>query len=107
MQSLIKSKHCPLKHDNGTCIPAGCYCSNVSDETCAILHNAYEAGYRVGLTVKDRDSQNTGCEFCHWNYVVMSGSAMNNDMFHRSCTARFCPNCGRYLGGDEKDNHEN
>lgn len=37
-------KDCPMRHENGNCIPAGGFCTAVNDPICEALHNAYECG---------------------------------------------------------------
>ena len=39
-------KDCPMRHsDNGNCLPAGGFCTAVSDPICKALHNAYSCGW--------------------------------------------------------------
>ena len=39
--SLIE---CPMRHDNGNCLPNGGFCLSVSKETCLAMQNAYQMG---------------------------------------------------------------
>lgn len=38
-------KNCPMRHDNGNCLPCGGFCTAVNDAICEALHNAYRYGY--------------------------------------------------------------
>ena len=40
-----KRKGCPMRHENGNCLPCGGFCLAVNDEICRALHNAYSHGY--------------------------------------------------------------
>ena len=35
---------CPMRHENGNCLPAGGFCTAVNDSICEALHNAYRHG---------------------------------------------------------------
>ena len=37
-------KGCPMRHENGNCLPHGGFCLSVNDCVCEALHNAYEHG---------------------------------------------------------------
>lgn len=37
--------NCPMRHENGNCLPCGGFCLAVSDEICRALYNAYSHGY--------------------------------------------------------------
>ena len=44
---LVKTRereNCPMRHENGNCLPAGGFCTAVNDPICDALHNAYENG---------------------------------------------------------------
>lgn len=36
-------KNCPMRHENGNCLPAGGFCT-ANKDICEALHNAYELG---------------------------------------------------------------
>lgn len=36
--------NCPMRHENGNCLPHGGFCLAVNDETCEALHNAFQNG---------------------------------------------------------------
>ena len=38
-------KDCPMRHENGNCLPCGGFCTAVNDEICDALHKAYNRGY--------------------------------------------------------------
>ena len=37
-------KTCPMRHNNGNCLPAGGFCTAVGTQICEALHNAYDCG---------------------------------------------------------------
>ena len=37
-------KDCPMRHENGNCLPVGGFCTAVNDSICEALHNAYRHG---------------------------------------------------------------
>lgn len=37
-------KDCPMRHENGNCLPAGGFCTAVNDAICSSLHNAFRHG---------------------------------------------------------------
>lgn len=41
-------KDCPMRHENGNCMPAGGFCTANNDCICKALHNAYDDGYIAG-----------------------------------------------------------
>lgn len=46
-------ENCPMRHENGNCMPAGGFCTAVNDPICQALHNAYNAGYiNASITVR-------------------------------------------------------
>lgn len=40
-------KDCPMRHENGNCMPAGGFCTAVNNPICEALHNAYDTGRRA------------------------------------------------------------
>lgn len=51
-------KDCPMRHENGNCLPAGGFCTAVSNPICEALHNAYLSGYAacaLKISVKETD----------------------------------------------------
>lgn len=44
-----KTHGCPLRHENGNCLPIGGFCTAVQDEICFALRNAYENGKFDGM----------------------------------------------------------
>lgn len=38
-------KECPMRHENGNCLPAGGFCTAVNELICIALKNAYSSGY--------------------------------------------------------------
>ena len=41
---MADRKDCPMRHENGNCLPAGGFCTAVNDSICEALHNAYRHG---------------------------------------------------------------
>ena len=37
-------KDCPMRHENGNCLPSGGFCTAVNAPICAAIHNAYYMG---------------------------------------------------------------
>ena len=48
----LRRKDCPMRHENGNCLPHGGICTSVSDTVCEAMHNAYRAGKTAASTVK-------------------------------------------------------
>lgn len=48
-------RDCPMRHENGNCLPAGGFCTAVNKPICEALKNAYEMG--------SRNTMNDFCEF--------------------------------------------
>lgn len=44
---MADRKDCPMRHENGNCLPAGGFCTSVNDSICEALHNAYECGAKM------------------------------------------------------------
>lgn len=46
MNTLLSElrKDCPMRHENGNCLPCGGFCTAVNDPICEALHNAYRDG---------------------------------------------------------------
>lgn len=42
-------ENCPLRHDNGNCLPVGGFCAAVCDEVCNAVRKAYGDGYEDGF----------------------------------------------------------
>lgn len=51
-ETLIDRKDCPMRSENGNCIPVGGFCTAVSEEYCAVCHNAYSTGFADAATFK-------------------------------------------------------
>ena len=43
-----KRVNCPMRHENGNCLPVGGFCTAVNDPICDGLHNAFDKGYVAG-----------------------------------------------------------
>ena len=44
-------KDCPMRHENGNCLPIGGFCTSVNDCICLGLHNAYSDGMNDAYTM--------------------------------------------------------
>ena len=42
---ITDRKNCPMRHENGNCLPAGRFCTAVNNEICSALHKAYYSGF--------------------------------------------------------------
>lgn len=45
----VNRQDCPMRHENGNCLPCGGFCTSVNNEICQALHNAYDHGYTDGV----------------------------------------------------------
>ena len=51
-------KDCPMRGALGNCLPVGGFCANaVSDEICAVIHNAYQHGYSDAIALLKGESK--------------------------------------------------
>jgi hypothetical protein len=52
---------CPMRHENGNCMPTGGFCMAVNDSICLALHNAYECGRHdvISIISKALNKENT------------------------------------------------
>lgn len=41
---MTDRENCPMRHENGNCLPCGGFCLAVNDEICEALHNAFQNG---------------------------------------------------------------
>ena len=50
-------KDCPMRHENGNCLPVGGFCTSVNDEICKGLKSVYEHGKHdgVGQYLRERE----------------------------------------------------
>ena len=46
---FIRPKDCPMRHENGNCLPCGGFCTAVNLPVCEAVHNAYKMGEESGL----------------------------------------------------------
>ena len=44
----LNTEECPMRHENGNCLPMGGCCPALRNEICDALNQAFEMGYRTG-----------------------------------------------------------
>jgi hypothetical protein len=44
--TMAELKPCPMRHENGNCLPSGGFCTAVNKPICEALHNAYDMAVR-------------------------------------------------------------
>ena len=49
-------KNCPLRHENGNCLPCGGFCTAVNDAICEAIHQAYDHGFGDGYRKAQADA---------------------------------------------------
>jgi len=49
MSNSTRRPECPLRHENGNCLPHGGFCTAVNVNVCEAMHKAYEAGITDSL----------------------------------------------------------
>ena len=49
---MIDRKDCPMRSENGNCLPVGGFCTAVPEEYCTVCHNAYSTGFADAATFK-------------------------------------------------------
>lgn len=101
-------KECPMRHENGNCLPAGGFCTAVREVVCEALQNAYQMGYMdMGCEAKKEIKSGK------W---VITKTQFGEDVTCPYCKARprraeygyylrdnFCPQCGAKLEGGEDE----
>lgn len=50
-------KDCPMRHENGNCLPAGGFCTAGSNPICEALHNAYNNGWRAAALRAQKEAE--------------------------------------------------
>lgn len=87
-------KDCPMRHENGNCLPCGGFCTAVNAPICAAMHNAYYMGKTSAADV---------VEVVHGEWIFNRGQAYGEPLYFCSvCTDggsewgkdKYCPNCG-------------
>ena len=117
-----KRLNCPMRHDNGNCLPCGGFCTAVNDSICESLHNAFRHGQtaeyeRLTLEVikENRKFEEERLEALRKLYEKVTTIASErphgqmeeiepcNIMVDRQCCScgtamgsqdNYCPNCG-------------
>lgn len=57
-------KPCPMRHENGNCLPTGGFCTDIDVPICKALLNAYTMGYadfanwakKINNIIKENDN---------------------------------------------------
>ena len=49
---MIDRTDCPMRAENGNCLPVGGFCTAVPEEYCTVCHNAYSTGFADAATFK-------------------------------------------------------
>ena len=71
---MTERRNCPMRHENGNCLPHGGFCTAVTEEICKALHNAYEHGLQdAAHQHKSRVSE----EESEQDYTDMFGQRMS------------------------------
>ena len=42
--SMLEYVNCPMRHENGNCLPCGGFCTAVNKPICEAMQNAYRMG---------------------------------------------------------------
>lgn len=50
-RGALMRKECPMRHENGNCLPCGGFCTAVIDPICEAMHNAYYMGKKPAANV--------------------------------------------------------
>ena len=53
-------ENCPMRHECGNCLPAGCFCTAVNDHICEALNNAFNHGVYYAITIIKRQGNVLG-----------------------------------------------
>ena len=69
MMDAEKRLNCPMRHENGNCLPMGGFCTAVNDPICEAMHNAYRHGADAVPVVWCKDCKEYSCSswFCRLN----------------------------------------
>lgn len=62
MLGIKKRGACPMRHENGNCLPAGGFCTAVNDCICEALHNAFNSGVAAFANELIRQSKEAPAE---------------------------------------------
>lgn len=101
-----KPQKCPMRHENGNCVPCGGFCLAVQPLICEALQNAFDMGMRDGISVTMRakslvvqkhgrwlDGRCTNCTFEAEEFFDYEGRLI-------VYTTDYCPNCGAKMDGE-------
>lgn len=63
---MAERENCPMRHENGNCLPCGGFCLAVNDLICEAMHNAYYKGFRNAVVERKKpEPQKELCIFWH------------------------------------------
>lgn len=98
-------KNCPMRHNNGNCMPAGGFCTAVNKPICEALHNAYDTG-RCANVMEIKYGYNASqmnpvdeftcseCGFTCTDYSQVKYDEDGDYTYLCECEFKYCPNCG-------------
>ena len=106
-------KDCPMRHENGNCLPAGGFCTAVNESICEVLHNAYYMGRHMTNVMKVKHGYNTSsmnpvdefacseCGFTCADYTEVKYDEDGDYTYFCECEFDYCPKCGAKMDGSE------
>lgn len=71
----LDKRNCPMRANNGNCLPVGGFCTAVSDVYCEIAHQAYGQGF---LDNSHRIIYCKECAFATNHYQLVNAFICNN-----------------------------
>ena len=99
MNSLLSElrKNCNMRHKNGNCMPCGGFCTAVNDPICSAVHNAYDTGFRNGISMRKH-----GLWMSYFNNKVLMCSVCRTTFWNEQEKrgSPYCPNCGAEMDGE-------
>lgn len=101
MKDLISREGCPMRHENGNCLPCGGFCLSVNDEICKALCNAFKSGEQSKIEWATLVIAEQTTKYAQKNLEVLRE-------IHKKVTAPAVDavevgNCGGCLWQEEKD----
>ena len=105
---MLKSRElCPMRHENGNCLPCGGFCMAVNPLICETVQNAYDIGMREGITATMRAKSMVVQKRGRWEWRGGIPWCTNcNEIFpgfsyeESISVTDYCPNCGAKMDGE-------